>query len=406
MTTTANAGYLLQNLTQRPADPLLGLMAAFRADLRADKIDLGVGVYRNELGQTPLMDAVARAEARLAATGGTKVYEGPRGNLGFCDRVCALVFGDQRSTALGEQLISFTTPGGCGALAVGFGVAARANPKARVWMSEPSWPNHPHVVRSAGLTPVTYSYYDAQSGVVDVDAMFADLEEARPGDVVLVQGPCHNPTGADLTEADWTRLARFCVDRGLTPFVDVAYHGLGESLERDIAGVRALLDEIPMAMVSYSCSKNFGLYRERAGALLIMADTPTAAAAISSHAADVARANYSMPPAHGAAIVAEILDDDDLRQDWEEELELMRARIDDLRTRFAAALHARTGDAAYDSIANQRGMFSMLALPPGAAETLKNDWAIYLPNSGRINIAGLSAPHIDLVAEAISTVMT
>lgn len=401
MSTDAAIG--LSRLQPLPADPLLGLMVDYRADARSDKMDLGVGVYRDETGVTPLMDAVGRAEARLAAEGRSKVYEGPRGNLAFCSHIEELALGGGRD-ALGDRLTSFATPGGCGALFVAMGLVARASPAARVWMSAPSWPNHPKVASAVGLTSVDYRYYNPGAGRSMAAAMLEDLEAAAPGDAVLIQGPCHNPTGADLPLPAWDSLAALCAERRLMPVIDLAYHGLGEGLEDDAAGVRAFIAASPQALLCYSCSKNFGLYRERAGALMMVGETPAAIAAATTHAADLARTSYSMPPAHGPALVATILGDDDLAQSWRDELASMRARIEDLRTGLVAALSSALDADRFAAVGEQKGMFSMLPLPDGGPARLRSDYGIYLPDSARINVAGLRQDQIAPFARAVANV--
>lgn len=390
-----------------PADPLLGLMAAYRADPRPEKIDLGVGVYRDETGITPIMDAVARAEAQLARTNTTKVYEGPRGNIEFCQHIEQSIF----SSAHGEvsdQLVSCATPGGTGGLYLGFGLVARAGQASdrspTVWVSDPTWPNHHKVVSAVGLSAQTYRYYTPATGQADAQAMMDDLQHAAPGDGVLVQGACHNPTGADLPLSAWEQLGDLCAERDLIPLIDIAYHGLAAGLEEDMAGPRALLARAPQAIVSYSCSKNFGLYRDRAGALVVKANSPDAVPAITSHAADLARTAYSMPPAHGPALVATILDDPDLAQAWREELSAMRNRVKDLRASVVAALQQATGSDQFAAVQDQNGMFSMLALPDGAPARLRDAFGIYVPNSGRINIAGLRGEQPHIFAQAVAQV--
>ncbi len=391
---------LFQSLDLHPADPLLGLMTAFRADDRLDKTDLGVGVYRTEAGTTPVMAAVHKAELRLADRGETKAYEGPRGNLRFCEAVEHFVLGTDYKDH--GRIASFTTPGGCGALYVGMSLIARANPDAQVWLSDPTWPNHPHVVRTCRLIPARYRYYAPTKGAAVPEAMFEDLDAAKPGDVVVVQGPCHNPTGADLSPDAWAALGKVCADKGITPFIDIAYHGFAAPLDEDLKAVRLLMDAVPVSLVSYSCSKSFGLYRERTGALIIQAASRDEAARAASHGADIARASYSMPPAHGAALVAEVLGDPALRAQWEEELGGMRQRIMDLRRGLSTALGRITGTNRFDGIAHQRGMFSLLPVTPAQVETMRARKGLYLPASGRINIAGLSTDKIDSVAEIIA----
>lgn len=393
---------LFAKADQLPPDPLLGLMTAFRADPRADKLDLGVGMYKDAAGRIPVFGAVHEAELRLAERNGPKAYEGPQGNLAFCEAVARLVYGDdafarefQARTAL------FTTPGGCGALGDGMALIARLTPDARVWISDPCWPNHPHVVRNARLEPVSYPYLDADSGLLDRAAMMDALQAMQSGDVLLVQGPCHNPSGVDLVTEGWRALAGLCNDKGVIPFVDIAYHGLGQGLEEDMEGVRALLRAVPTALISYSCSKNFGLYRERTGLLILQAETGAQADAVASHVADITRALYSMPPAHGAALVAEILADDRLSRHWREELAAMRNRVTGLRTALGEALRTAGVAAMAPRLEQGAGMFALLPLHRTGIDALRREHGIYMPGSGRINVAGLPDTGIDKLAQRI-----
>lgn len=385
------------HLVPRPADALLGLMAAFREDTRDNKVDLGVGIYRTDEGQTPVMAAVREAERRLAENTATKAYESPRGNLAFCESIEKFVLGESDT-----PVISFAAPGGCGALALAMALAHRLNDKATAWVSQPTWPNHVHIAKVAGLPSESYPYASPADQVVDHDAMIAGLSKAAKGDVVVIQGPCHNPTGIDLTPDQWRAVGEAVTKNGLLPLVDIAYHGFARSLAEDLNGVRAFLEVCPDAMISYSCSKNFGLYRDRAGCLLVTSENKDSLESVRTHLADIARATYSMPPAHGPAIVATILGDADLRQQWEDELVSMQRRMQSLRDALAEALHPRSNTYDPTAIRTQNGMFSQLPFVDGGIETLKADKAIYIPGSGRINIAGLAMSDIPKVADALS----
>lgn len=390
---------IFDTLTPRPADPLLGLMAAFREDTRDTKIDLGVGVYRNEAGVTPIMEAVRLAELRHAETSETKVYESPRGNLAFVEAVDRMVFGDQGDKSARD---GFSSPGGCGALMLANALIKRTNPDATLWISDPSWPNHPAVAKSVGLATATYPYAAPGDSEVDMERMLDGLGKASRGDAVIIQGPCHNPTGIDLGPDDWKAVADLCISRGILPLIDIAYHGLAYSLDEDIAGVRAFLDAVPDALISYSCSKNFGLYRDRTGCLLIKADSAPAVAAAGTHVAEIARTSYSMPPAHGQALVATILGDADLTAKWKAELAEMRERINTLRADLADSLHPQTNSYDPQAVASQRGMFSQLPLSKEAITALREEHGIYMPGSGRINIAGLDTEGVARAAKLIS----
>ena len=391
-------------LSPLPPDALLGLMTAYREDSRAEKYDLGVGVYKDDEGNTPVMSAVAKAEARMLETQVTKVYEGPRGNVDFCAAIEDFVFGAEAPARKEGRTLSFTAPGGCGALSLGVGLMRRIGVN-KVWVSKPTWPNHPKVVEALGLAVGEYGYADPETGTADRAAMIADLSKAAPGDGVLVQGPCHNPTGIDLTLEDWRVLGAFVKERGLVVMLDVAYHGFAHGLDADMAGVRAFIDEAGEAMVAYSCSKNFGLYRERAGCFLAIGETPEGIAAATTHVADLSRSAWSMPPAHGAGIVATILGDPALRAEWETELTSMRERMISLRKALADQLVERTGSNRLASLATQTGMFSQLPVSPEGAKTLREAYGLYMPGSGRINVAGLNLKDIPRVAEIIATAL-
>ncbi|KJS23992.1 MAG: amino acid aminotransferase [Hyphomonadaceae bacterium BRH_c29] len=391
-------------LSSLPPDALLGLMTAYREDARAEKYDLGVGVYKDDNGHTPVLTAVSKAEARMLEVQTTKVYEGPRGNVDFCAAIEDFVFGAGAAARTEGRTLSFTAPGGCGALSLGVGLMRRIGVK-KVWVSNPTWPNHPKVVQSAGLGTADYRYADPVTGTADRAAMIEDLSKAERGDGVIVQGPCHNPTGIDLTIEDWRALGAFTKERGLVVMLDVAYHGFAHGLDADIAGVRAFLDAAGEAMISYSCSKNFGLYRERAGCFLALGETPEGIAAASTHVADISRATWSMPPAHGAGIVATILGDAALRAEWEAELTSMRERMISLRRALSGELVQRTGSNLLASLTTQNGMFSQLPVAPEGAKQLRETSGLYMPGSGRINIAGLNMKDIPRVAEIIATVI-
>lgn len=375
---------LLRGLDPLSADPLLGLMAAFRQDTRPDKIDLGVGVYKNEMGQTPIMKAVARAQQDLANVAATKAYEGPRGNQGFCSGVEDLVFGrDDKWSS-----VSFATPGGCGALCVGMRLAQRVTQAPAVWLSVPTWPNHRGIAAAAGLEIRNYRYVEHGTMAPDIDVILSDLDGAHRGDVVVLQGPCHNPTGIDLSSESWTALAELCNAKGLLAFIDIAYHGLGNGLHEDMAGIRSFLRQVPTAMVSYSCSKTFGLYRDRAGCLIVQGPTTTSLNAAASHIADITRGLYSMPPAHGPALVEHIMATDTLRQMWQDELDDMRLRMNTVRAKVAKHIRANVGAEYAQNLLSTNGMFLVLPFIKSAVARLRSRHGIYIPQSGQINIAG------------------
>ncbi|WP_052757382.1 amino acid aminotransferase [Sphingobium chungbukense] len=363
-------------LAVQPADALLGLIGLYRADTRPGKIDLGVGVFRDDFGHTPVMRAVKAAEAMLLRDQETKSYLGAEGDVRFAELLAEVAFG-----AGPDRLAGVQTPGGTGALRLGAELITRSRPGATVWIGTPTWPNHAPIFRDAGLAIQTHRFFDVASAAVDFDGMIEDLGEARAGDVLLLHGCCHNPTGAGFTGAQWLEIGRLCAARGLLPFIDLAYQGLGDGLEADAAAMRGLMDALPEAVIAYSCDKNFGLYRERVGALWVQSE---ASELVRGNLLALARSLWSMPPDHGAAVVRLVLEYAALRADWTAELDAMRARINGLRAALAAS-HARLA-----AIGGQRGMFALLPLGPEAVEALRREHGIYMAGNGRINIAGLT----------------
>lgn len=379
---TIDTPLLFTPLEPQPADALLDLIRAYREDPRPTKIDLGVGVFRDEHGATPVMRAVKSAEAHLLETQETKSYLGPDGDAIYVELLANVVFGE--SLARSPRLTGIQTPGGTGALCLGAELIARSHPDATVWIGAPTWPNHEPIFRRAGLRTARTRFYDQSRSTLDAEGMMADLDAARPGDIVLLHGCCHNPSGAVFSQADWDAVLALCLARGLTPFIDLAYQGLGDGLEADALATRAILDTVPEALVAYSCDKNFGLYRERVGGLWILGAQPQATEIARGNALSIAREIWSMPPDHGAAIVRVILQNDELAQNWRIELEIMRHRINSLRDLLAAA------DPRLASIGKQRGMFALLPIAPEATVAMRRDHGIYMAGNGRINIAGLT----------------
>lgn len=384
---------LFETLENQPSDPLLGLIGLYRADLRPTKIDVGVGVYRDDQGLTPVMRSVKRAEERLVATQATKSYLGAEGDTRFVELLAAVAFGD--AIANDPRLIGVQTPGGTGALRLAAELIARARPSAQIWMGTPTWANHAPIFTAAGLAVRDHPYFDEASGLIDFPAMADALGDARPGDVVLIHGCCHNPTGADLSIEQWRQLASLVASRQLVPFIDLAYQGLGAGLEEDAAGTRLMIAAVPETIIAYSCDKNFGLYRDRVGALWVSGKDVRQAHAIRDNILSLARSLWSMPPDHGAALVREILEDDALSSDWRTELNAMRGRIADLRIALAA------GHPALAPIGQQHGMFAMLPISRQAVFAAREDHGIYMADSGRINIAGLRRETIAPFVEAL-----
>ncbi|MFV0473878.1 MAG: aromatic amino acid transaminase [Pikeienuella sp.] len=392
---------MFASLAPSPADPILQLAADFRADPRPGKIDLGVGVYRDDSGETAIPKAVKLAEARLLAAQGTKTYLGLLGDVAFSTAVAGVALG---GAAPAERLAMIQTAGGSGALWMLMSLAALARPGAVIWLSTPTWPNHRAVAEAAGQKPRDYAYLDPATRVVDFARMKADLSAAGPGDIVLLHGCCHNPTGANLTLAEWEELTALALARGFTPLVDIAYQGFGDGLEEDAAGLRHMAARVPELLIAVSCSKNFGLYRDRVGAAIALAETPAAARVIEANLKTLMRVSISMPPDHGAAVTRMILTDPELRRIWETELSAMRARMLSLRVALAEALRARTNSDRFDFLAAHRGMFSLIGASPAQVEALRETHGVYVIGDSRMNVAGLNERRIDEVAAAFVAV--
>lgn len=380
-------------LAPQPDDPLLALIGLYRADARPGKVDLGVGVYRDETGATPIFRAVKEAERRLVETQPTKAYVGPEGDPVFLERLWDLTAGE---AGHGRAVAGLQTPGGSGALRIGGDLLVRLGVK-RIWLGMPTWPNHASIFQAAGLEIATYPFFDIPSQSVLFERMVEALSGAAPGDAVLLHASCHNPTGANLSAEQWRAVTDLIAARGLMPLVDIAYQGYGRGLDEDAAGLRMLLAAVPEMLVAVSCSKSFGLYRERTGAIYAACGNADAVPALRSNLAALARVNYSMPPDHGSAIVSTILGDEALKADWMAEIEAMRLRITAIRERLAAGLSRRWQVAT--AIREQEGMFSLLPLEAADVLKLRAEQAIYMPTSGRINIAGLKTAEVDAVIE-------
>ncbi len=395
---------MFESLEQLSPDPILGLMAAFREDARTQKIDLGVGVYRNDAGDTPIMQCVVEAEQRRHDTETTKTYIGPPGTPEFNVAARGLMFGAQHAVLKDNRVAGVQTPGGCGALRVGAELIKRARPQTTIWVSAPTWANHVPLLGNAGLAIKEYDYYDKSTHGLNADAMMAALAEVPSGDIVLLHGCCHNPSGVDLKPEHWDAVGRLANERGFTPFIDLAYQGLGDGLEADALGVRVLANACPELIVASSYSKNFGLYRERVGALQIVSPNPAQTGIVQSQLASVVRGIYSMPPAHGAALVEIILGDEALHASWIAELDGMRERINGLRDLLAQRLGERTGQD-FGFIREQRGMFSFLGISQAQVERLREEFGIYMVDSSRINVAGVNGANIDHFVESMGRIL-
>jgi aspartate/tyrosine/aromatic aminotransferase len=384
---------LFDRLKPQAPDALLALIGMFKADSREDKIDVGVGVYRDAAGNTPILRSVKAAENILVQSQQTKSYLGSEGDATFVRLIREVLFGEE--LAADDRIVGVQTPGGCGALRLGAELIRRSGGGARIFVGQPTWPNHAPLIGVAGVPMVDHPYYDRGARKLLFSEMMNALQSARPGDLLLLHGCCHNPTGADLSLDQWAELSDLVVERGLTPFIDIAYQGLGNGLEADAAGTRMMVERVDQALIAQSCDKNFGIYRERTGSLFVKAPDVETARTVCGNLLSLARTNWSMPPDHGAAVVRTVLERPDLRTDWNRELEEMLSRIRSLRAKLAAA------DPRLAYIGEQNGMFSMLPLSPEAVTQLREESGIYMAGSGRFNVAGLSDGNIDRFAEKV-----
>ncbi|MFL6755670.1 MAG: aromatic amino acid transaminase [Sphingomicrobium sp.] len=382
----------LADLPPVASDSLLALIALSGADLRPGKIDVGVGVFRDSVGNTPILKVMKEAEQRLLETQVTKAYLGSAGDKRFAELLRPILLGHH---AADERILGLQTPGGCGALRLGFELIANVNRDAKVLVGTPTWPNHPPIIRAVGLGMTDYPYYERGQGSIRFEDMIAAFEAAEPGDVALLHGCCHNPTGADLSEEQWREVVRVITERGLLPLIDIAYQGFGRGLEEDAFGVRLMLDACDEVIIAQSCDKNFSVYRDRVGSLWIKTGSVDATRKAMAHVHQRAREMWSMPPDHGAAAVHIILEDEELRRRWLVELAGMRDRINAVRQRIAAA------DSRLAFIGRQFGMFSMLPLSKEQVLKLRQDEAIYMADSGRFNVVGLADDQIDRFATAV-----
>jgi aromatic-amino-acid transaminase len=389
---------MLDRLTQQPPDALLALIKLYAADTRPDKIDLGVGVYRTGQGETPVFGAIKAAERRLVDSQVSKAYLGPEGDMDFVHALMPHIFGDNPTR--GGRIEGMQTPGGTGGVRLAAALAKAAGIK-RVLMGLPSWPNHAQILRDLELEVVTFQHATS-AGAADMNALREALSGAGEGDAVMLHGCCHNPTGIDYSTEDWSEIADLLADSPVLPIVDLAYQGLGHGMEEDAAGTRALIAGVPEALIAYSCDKNFGLYRDRVGAFYVMVREGGTLAAAMSKGHALARANWSMPPDHGAAAVRLILEDANLTQAWLDELDQMRTRIRQVRARLSAAGTVGTVD--LTPIERQNGLFAMLTLSKEQIEALREDHGIYMAGSGRINVAGLTMGNIDKFIGALAAV--
>ncbi|XXK44134.1 amino acid aminotransferase [Porticoccaceae bacterium nBUS_17] len=396
---------MFENLKPVAIDPILGLMVAFKADNRAEKIDLGVGVYQDDRGRTPVMASVKEAESRLMELETTKSYQGMAGDPDYNQRMMELLLGKDHSILSTGRVKSIQAPGGSGALRVGAEVIRRARPESKLWVGMPTWPNHIPLLGSAGFDIKQYPYYDVDAREVDTDKMMETLRQVPVGDLVLLHGCCHNPTGADLTNEQWDSIADLALERGFIPFIDTAYQGLGNGLDQDAYGMRMMAERLPEVIIASSCSKNFGLYRERTGSITFIAETSEQADIVVSQAMSTARSIYSMPPAHGALLVSMVLGDPQLRSQWEAELEEVRLRIKSMRNLLCDSLENNAAGMDFSHIKRQNGMFSFLGITTPQLERLRTEFGIYIVSSTRINLAGVNSNNIKHLTQSLLTVL-
>lgn len=389
---------MFQSLKAQPADKILALMQKYKEDPRESKIDLGVGVYKNAEGLTPVMRAVKTAEQQLWERETTKSYVGLVGDPQFSDVMIDLVLSD--SVARGN-VAAAATPGGTGAVRQAFELLKMANPDVRVFVSDPTWPNHLSILKYLDLPVVPYRYFDSETRGVDFAGMMEDLADARSGDVILLHGCCHNPTGANLNMSQWQQVVDFLNTSGATPMIDIAYQGFGDGLQEDAAGTRLVASSVPETVIAASCSKNFGIYRERTGLLMVVSQDAAAKGLNQSTLAFLNRQNFSFPPDHGARLVTMVLSDPALRADWAAELEEVRLGMLDLRTQLASELQRLSGSDRFGFLAEHRGMFSRLGASAEHVEKLRADHAVYMVGDSRMNIAGLNSATVPVLAQAI-----
>ncbi|MGB3472685.1 MAG: aromatic amino acid transaminase [Erythrobacter sp.] len=389
---------MLNRLEAQSPDALLALIKLHAADERADKVDLGVGVYRTGQGGTPVFAAIKQAEQALVDTQDSKSYLGPEGDMGFVNALMPYIFGEDAT--MGGRISGMQTPGGTGAVRLALALAQKAGLK-RLHMGTPSWPNHAQIINDLGLELVPFDHAKPD-GTANLDAVLAAINSAGPEEAVLLHGCCHNPTGIDYSAADWAAIGDTIAESGTFPIIDTAYQGLGEGLEEDAAGMRSVLSKVPEAFIAYSCDKNFGMYRDRVGAFYILANEADTLETAFSNANALARASWSMPPDHGAAAVRLILRDSDMTATWTDELDQMRTRMRQVRDRLAAA--GTVGSVDLTPLGTQNGLFSVLPVTKEQVVEMREEHGIYMAGSGRINIAGLTMDNIDKFIAALADV--
>lgn len=395
---------MFSELTQRPADPILGLSVKFKADSNPNKIDLGAGIYKDEQGNTPVLACVKVAEQFRVDNETSKTYINSAGSALFNEKITALNLGDHR-VIRENRVRTISTPGGTGALRIAGEFIRTCKPGGTIWVSNPTWANHEGVFTAAGLTVKSYPYYDYENKCLDFEGMLAALQQVPADDAVLIHACCHNPSGMDLSLEQWQQVAAVAAEVGFLPVVDMAYQGFGEGLEEDARGLRLLADTVDEMIICSSCSKNFGLYRERIGACSIIGKSAAAADIINSVLLPTVRVNYSMPPAHGAAIVETILNSDELTAQWHLELKEMRDRIGGMRQLLVDTLEAHGVTQDFGFITRQNGMFSFLGIDKHQVQQLQDDYSIYIVGSSRISLAAIAPDNVDYLAASIARVL-
>jgi aspartate aminotransferase len=396
---------MFEVLSPLPADPILGLSAAFRADPNPAKIDLGVGVYKDENGQTPIMQAIAKAQPILLEQETSKTYITPQGQQGFIDGMLSLLLGENSALLNDNRVAAVQAPGGCGALRILSELLNRCSDDLTVWVSDPTWANHIPLIGSTGLKIETYPYFDKASTGIDFDAMLDTLKQVKKGDVVLLHGCCHNPTGADLTQQQWQQVLAVAQANGFTPFLDIAYLGFGDSLEEDAYGLRLLAENLPEVIVAASCSKNFGMYRERVGLAAMITENSAMRDIVQSQIQSVARGMYSMPPSYGGALVDIVLHTPELKLNWRNEVTAMRERMQSLRQLLVDKMAEYGAQRDFSFITQQKGMFSYLCIEPEHVQRMIKEHSVYFVNSSRVNIAGISQANVDQLAQSLVSVL-
>lgn len=396
---------MFEVLPQLAPDPILGLSAAFREDTNSAKIDLGVGVYKDEQGNTPIMTSVAKAQQILLERETSKTYITPQGHQGYIDGMLELLLGKNSKVLMADRVAAVQAPGGCGALRILSELLARCGDNMKVWVSDPTWANHIPLIGSAGLQIETYPYFDKKAEGINFDAMMDTLSQTGKGDVVLLHGCCHNPTGADLTNAQWDEILKLAQEKGFLPFIDVAYLGFGDGLEEDAYGIRLLSENLPEVIIAASCSKNFGLYRERTGLAAIITETSATKKIAQGQIQSVARGIYSMPPSWGGALVDIILADNALKTEWMTEVNEMRNRMQSLRNMLVDKLAENGANRDFNFLNTQKGMFSFLCITPEQVREVRSKHSVYFVDSSRVNIAGINQQNVDALAKALVSVL-